>query len=250
MYQIIKRATDIIISLIVLIVTLPLFIPIMILLKFNGDGDVFYFQERIGYKNKKFYIWKFATMIKNSLNIGLGGVTVKNDPRVTPMGRFLRKTKINELPQVINILRGDMTLVGPRPLILAGFKNYSKEMQSKIYNVKPGLTGIGSVIFRDEETLVSKTTDFEQLYKLINGYKGKLEMWYQENLSFRTDFLIVFLTGYSIFFPKQQLTYRIFKNLPLVDNDDLKISEPASSRKRKRVLTEEMQEANQHLFTR
>lgn len=217
MYHVVKRLIDIFLSVTVLLILLPVLLPIIFLLGISGDGDVFYFQERIGHKNKPFYIWKFATMIKNSLNIGLGGVTVKNDPRVTPIGRILRKTKINELPQVINILRGDMTLVGPRPLIMAGFLNYSEDMQNKIYNVKPGLTGIGSVIFRDEETLVSKSTDFKELYRRINSDKGQLELWYQENMSIKTDFLIVFLTAYSIFFPKQTLTYKVFKNLPQLE---------------------------------
>lgn len=250
MYFFFKRSFDILIAVLVLLISMPVIIILGLLLKFTGDGEVFYLQERVGYKNRKFWMWKFATMSRNADKIGSGEFTVKNDPRLIPMGKFLRMSKLNELPQVWNILKGDMTLVGPRPLIASAFNRYSKEVQQKIYNVRPGITGIGSVIFRDEEVLVSKTTDFEQLYKLINGYKGKLEMWYQENLSFRTDILIIFLTGYSIFFPKQQLTHRIFKNLPLVDNDDLKISEPTISRKSKRILTEKMEEVNQPLFTR
>ncbi|MEJ7677606.1 MAG: sugar transferase [Segetibacter sp.] len=94
------------------------------------------------------------------------------------MGKFLRMTKINELPQLVNILKGDMTLIGPRPLIMAGFERYSKEVQKIIYNVKPGITGIGSVIFRDEETIVSHFTNYEEVYKNINSYKGRLEIWY------------------------------------------------------------------------
>ena len=219
MYNFTKRVIDIIVSLTVLVLFIPIFILIIPVLRFSGDGDIFYLQERIGYKNRKFYIWKFATMVKNSLHIGLGGVTIKNDPRVTTIGRILRKTKINEIPQVINILKGDMTLIGPRPLIQAGFENYSKEMQQKIYNVKPGLTGIGSIIFRDEETLVSNSTDFNLLYKNINSYKGKLELWYQKNQTFRTDLLIIFLTAYSIVAPNQTLTYKVFKDLPVLDSN-------------------------------
>ena len=214
MYSFVKRSIDITVALLILLITFPLICVLIFLLKFTGDGEVFYLQERIGYKNRKFRIWKFATLSRNAETIGTKEFTVKNDPRLIPMGKFLRKSKLNELPQIFNILNGDMTLVGPRPLILTAFNRYSKEVQKKIYNVKPGITGIGSVIFRDEETLVSKCTDFEKLYRNINGYKGKLELWYQEQCSLKTDLLIIFLTAYSIFFPKQTLTYKIFKNLP------------------------------------
>jgi lipopolysaccharide/colanic/teichoic acid biosynthesis glycosyltransferase len=150
-------------------------------------------------------------------------------------------SKLNELPQLFNILKGDMTLVGPRPLIYSAFNRYTEEVKRNIYNVRPGLTGIGSVIFRDEEVLVSKATDFEQLYKQINGYKGKLEMWYQRNLSFRTDFLIIFLTAYSIFFPKQSFTYKVFKNLPLVDNNELDIAASGNQTKKKKPVLQELE---------
>lgn len=225
MYSFIKRSIDILVASLVLIITMPLIVVLLFLLKFTGDGEVFFLQERVGYKNRKFFIWKFATMSRNAHKIGSGEFTVKNDPRLIPMGGFLRKSKLNELPQIFNILRGDMTLVGPRPFIPTAFARYSREVQKKIYNVRPGITGIGSVIFRDEEVLVSKTSNFEELYKKINQYKGKLEMWYQENQSLKTDFLIIFLTAYSIVFPKQQLSYKIFKNLPLADeNNDLHLT--------------------------
>ena len=154
MYNFFKRLLDITVSLISLIILLPIFIPIIIILKFSSEGEVFYFQERYGINNSKFQIWKFATMLKNSMNMGTGSITLQNDPRVTRIGTFLRKTKINELPQIINILKGDISLVGPRPLVKKTFSAYSEEIQSKIYNVKPGLTGIGSIIFRDEESII------------------------------------------------------------------------------------------------
>ena len=159
MYKLLKRLLDIIISLIALILLLPLFIPIIILLRITAEGEVFYFQERIGLKNSRFHIWKFATMLKNSMNMGTGSITLQNDFRVTTIGKFLRKTKINELPQIVNILKGDISLVGPRPLVTKTFLAYSEEIQSKIYNVKPGLTGIGSIVFRDEESLISGVND-------------------------------------------------------------------------------------------
>ena len=131
MYKFLKRLLDIIVSLISLIILLPVFIPIIIILRFSAEGEVFYFQERYGIYNSRFQIWKFATMLKNSMNIGTGSITLQNDPRVTKIGSFLRKTKINELPQIINILKGDISLVGPRPLVTKTFSAYKKR-----YNLK------------------------------------------------------------------------------------------------------------------
>lgn len=217
MYLFLKRLLDIIVSFITLIILLPLFIPIIIALRITAEGEVFYFQERIGLNNSRFQIWKFATMLKNSMNMGTGSITLQNDFRVTPIGKFLRKTKINELPQIINILKGDISLVGPRPLVTKTFSAYSEEIQSKIYKVKPGLTGIGSIVFRDEESLISsvKDEDPHEFYKrVIAPYKGELEMWYQENRSFFLDFQLIFMTAWVILFPKSYLYIKWFKNLP------------------------------------
>ena len=217
MYLFLKRSLDIVISLIALLPLLPVFIPIIIILRFTAQGEVFYFQERIGTNNSRFQIWKFATMLKNSMNMGTGSITLQNDFRVTPIGKFLRKTKINELPQIINILKGDISLVGPRPLVTKTFSAYSEEIQSKIYDVKPGLTGLGSIIFRDEESLISnaKDEDPHEFYKrVIAPYKGELEMWYQDNRSILLDFQLIFMTAWVIIFPKSKLYEKWFKNLP------------------------------------
>jgi lipopolysaccharide/colanic/teichoic acid biosynthesis glycosyltransferase len=216
MYLFVKRLFDITLSLIVLIILLPIFIPIIIGLKFTGEGYIFYYQKRIGYKKNYFDIWKFATMLKDSPNMGTGSITLRNDPRVTPMGNFLRKTKINELPQVINVLKGDLSIVGPRPLVDKTFNAYSSDVQDKVYDAKPGITGIGSIIFRDEEKLISESNEEPHIFynRVIAPYKGALEMWYHKNISFSTDFTIIFLTAWAILFPKNQLVYRIFKDLP------------------------------------
>ena len=108
MYSLTKRMLDISTAFIALILLTPLFIPIILILRFTGEGEVFYFQERVGLDNKTIKIFKFATMLKNSEKIGTGIYTAKNDPRILPFGNFLRKTKINELPQIINILIGDI----------------------------------------------------------------------------------------------------------------------------------------------
>ncbi len=214
MYLFLKRIIDILIAGIALILLSPILLPIMIILKLTGEHDIFYFQKRIGYKNKEFNIWKFATMLKNSPNIGTGEITLRNDPRVLPMGGFLRKTKINELPQIFNVLKGDMSIVGPRPLMEVSFKLYDEVIQKNIYNAKPGITGIGSVIFRDEEKLVSDAIDAKDMYNKIFPFKGALEMWYQQNASIFTDFKIIFLTAWSIVFSKNTLANTFFKNLP------------------------------------
>ena len=219
MYLIVKRLLDFFVALVALIILSPLLVPIAIILKLTGEGEIFYFQDRIGYKNSTFNIWKFATMLKNSPNLGTADITVRNDPRILPMGAFLRKTKINELPQIINVLIGNMSFVGPRPLMSLGFYAYSDYYQSKVYEVKPGITGIGSIFFRDEELFVTKAKnegiDPRKFYKdAILPYKGALEVWYQSNISFTTDFKILFLTAWSIVFPQTNLHYKWFQDLP------------------------------------
>jgi lipopolysaccharide/colanic/teichoic acid biosynthesis glycosyltransferase len=219
MYRLIKRFFDFIFSLIMLLILTPILVPIMIGLKLTGEGYIFYFQERVGYKNKIFDIWKFATMLKDSPNMAGGIMTLKKDPRITPMGGFLRKTKINELPQLFNVLRGDMSFVGPRPVMQKSFDAYPKDVQKVIYNVTPGVTGIGSIIFRDEEDLLTKAkeegNDPWEFYKnFIYPYKGEVEKWYQNNQSLGIDFMILFLTAWAIVFPKSDLHFKIFKDIP------------------------------------
>lgn len=214
MYKLIKRLLDIVIALVALLLLSPILIPVMILLKLTGEHEIFYLQKRMGYRNQSFYIWKFATMLKNSPNLGAGIITLRNDPRVTPVGRFLRKTKINELPQLINVLKGDMSIVGPRPLLEASYKLYSPEVQARIYSNRPGLTGVGSIIFRDEEKLISEAPDPHQAYAAIYPYKGALEMWYIDNQSLTVDLVLMFLTGWVILFPESPLAEKALNNLP------------------------------------
>ena len=217
MYTFFKRSLDIAVSFVALVILLPFFIPIIIILKFTAEGEVFYFQERIGINNSKFQIFKFATMLKNSLNMGSGSITLQDDFRVTFIGKFLRKTKINELPQIINILKGDMSLVGPRPLVAKTFSAYNDDVQSNIYKVKPGITGIGSILFRDEEAIISAVSDedpFEFYKRIIAPYKGEVEMWYQKKCSFYLDIQLILMTAWVILFPKTTLYEKWFSNLP------------------------------------
>ncbi len=214
--KVLKRLFDIICAVVAIVVLLPFMIPIIIGLLLTGEHYVFYFQERIGYKNRPFSIWKFATMLKNSPNLPGGMHTTRKDSRLMPLGGFLRKTKINEIPQLVNIFKGDMSIVGPRPLVRKTFDPYPDHVKERIYNVRPGLTGIGSIVFRDEERLLSETKMEPALFyaQYISPYKGELELWYQDHLSFRTDFMLIFLTAWVIFFPQSGLVYKIFRNLP------------------------------------
>lgn len=214
MYRILKRIADIIIATLALIILSPILVASMLILLFTGEHKVFYFQKRVGYKNRLFKIWKFATMLKNSPNMGTGEITLRNDPRVTRFGKILRITKVNELPQIFNVLKGEMSIVGPRPLMPVSFKLYPEQVQQTIYNCKPGITGIGSLIFRDEEKIVSAADDPVAMYETIYPYKGDLELWYHKNASTTTDFLIIFLTALSILLPANNLTGKIFKDLP------------------------------------
>jgi lipopolysaccharide/colanic/teichoic acid biosynthesis glycosyltransferase len=215
MYDFIKRSLDILLSFMALIVFSPVLIPICILLLLTGEHEVFYFQERTGRDGKPFHVWKFATMIKNSPNTGTGTITTRNDPRVLPVGRFLRKTKINELPQLINILIGDMSIIGPRPLLKKNFDFYEKEVRECAGKLRPGLSGIGSIVFRDEEFYISQAADPIKYYnEKIHPVKGELEKWYFYHKSLYVDFMMVFLTCWVIIFPKSNLIYSIFKNLP------------------------------------
>jgi lipopolysaccharide/colanic/teichoic acid biosynthesis glycosyltransferase len=218
MYLFVKRMMDVVLAGFALLVLSPLLIPVCIGLLLTGEHYVFYFQERIGRHNKKFKIWKFATMLKNSPSMAGGLHTTRRDPRVLPLGGFLRMTKINELPQLVNILLGDMSIVGPRPLVDKTFDPYPEHVKRSIYKVRPGLTGIGSVVFRDEERLLSEcgvpAAEFYEQH--IAPAKGELELWYQSHMSLRTDLLLIFLTAWVIVFPKSRLLHKAFRDLPAI----------------------------------
>lgn len=211
-----KRVFDLIISLIAIILLSPVFIIIIPILLLTGENKVFYLQDRVGYKNEYFKIIKFATMLKNSPSIGTGSLTLRDDPRVLPIGKFLRKTKINELPQLFNVILGDLSIVGPRPQMKVDFDKYSVEVQNRIYNIKPGITGVGSIIFRDEESFLSSSNEDPHVFytNIIAPYKGKLEIWYQDNQSLFLDLKIIFLTILVILFPNSKIYQAFLKSLP------------------------------------
>ncbi len=211
-----KRSFDILFSLLVIAVLSPFLIPVIIILRFTGEHYIFYMQKRIGKNGEIFDLLKFATMLKDSPNMPGGDITTGNDPRVLPFGRILRKTKINELPQLFNIFKGDISFIGPRPLTPKTFGYYPEQVKKDIIDLKPGLTGIGSIVFRDEETIISRSKkDHVDCYKEdIAPYKGELEMWYKKNQSFLLDMELIFLTAWVILFPESRLYEKIFKDLP------------------------------------
>lgn len=198
-----------------LMVLVPLLLPVMILLRLTGEGEIFFTQERIGKDLSPFKLYKFATMLKNSPNIGTGTVTTRNDPRILPIGRFLRKTKVNELPQLFNVISGDMSIVGPRPLTTQTFGAYPREVQIDIGKVRPGLSGIGSIVFRREEEILTDVDGALAFYEdVIAPYKGELERWYTENSSVSLYLLVILVTVWIIIFPNSKLAFRVFKDLP------------------------------------
>ena len=160
MFKTLKRLIDFLAALTGMLLLSPVLIITTIVLKLTGEGKIFFTQQRVGHKNKEFKIWKFITMVSNAQHAPNGAVTGKNDMRITPIGHFLRNSKIDEFPQLFNVLNGDMSLVGPRPLMRdPDFNNYPPEVQETIYNVRPGITAIGSVVFRDEAALITQVQD-------------------------------------------------------------------------------------------
>jgi lipopolysaccharide/colanic/teichoic acid biosynthesis glycosyltransferase len=215
MYLFFKRLFDIFFSLLFLIVFSPFWTIAILILALYGEHKVFYFQKRVGFKNKPFYVWKFSTMLSHKETKGNGLLSIKNDDRVTKLGHYLRKTKLDEIPQLVNVLRGEMSFVGPRPLIYTWFKLYSPEVQANIYRSKPGITGVGSLLFRNEETLLAECgINSHDFYKeTILPYKGTCEIWYLKNRNFFLDIKIIFLTVITPFFLKNTDETKWFKGL-------------------------------------
>ena len=210
-----ERFFDILFSGIALLLLSPLLVPIVITLRLTGEGEVFFLQERIGRGGKKFKLIKFATMLKNSPNIGTGTLTMRDDPRVLPVGIFLRKTKINELPQLLNIFFGDMTFIGPRPLTFQTFELYSEGTQELLKKVRPGLSGLGSIIFRGEEEIMHGVTASVDFYAhVIAPYKGVIEEWFVSNKSLYIYFAAIFVTAWVVLFPRTKICWKVFKDLP------------------------------------
>ena len=210
-----QRILDILMSGTALLLLSPLLILVAIILRFTGEGEVFFKQNRVGRGGVPFGLYKFATMLKDSPNLGTGTVTVKGDPRVLPVGRFLRKTKINELPQLLNILVGDMSLIGPRPQTRRCFDAFPTNSQEEIVKVRPGLSGIGSIVFRNEEDMMDAAKDPDRFYDhVIMPYKGLLEEWYVTHQGVGTYLKLILLTAWVVATSRGGVVWRIFPELP------------------------------------
>ena len=215
-----QRFFDVFLSGVALIALLPIFLPLMLLLRLTGEGEIFFLQDRIGRQGQYFKLYKFATMLKNSPNIGTGTVTLHNDPRVLPLGGFLRSTKINELPQLINIFKGDMSIIGPRPQTQRCFDAFPAQSQQEIIKVRPGLSGIGSIVFRNEEEMMHANNDPDKFYdEIVMPYKGSLEVWYVSHQTLGSYFCLIGLTVWVVLLPRSDLVLRLFKDLPAPSED-------------------------------
>ena len=217
------RIFDLVFSTILLVTLIPLIIILYPILKITGEGEVFYLQERVGLGGSKFKVIKFATMMKNSMQIGAGSITVANDPRILPVGKILRKTKINELPQFINVFKGEMSLIGPRPHAEIDLKGVKKDKLDKILTSRPGLSGIASIIFRNEDLILHDHSDGRTFYdNILAPYKADLEIWYIDNRNIYLYLLLILLTFFTVLGLKQKIIFKIFRTLPPIPDKLLK----------------------------
>lgn len=184
MQKAIKRLIDIVISLIVLIVFLPIWIIVAILIKLTSKGPIFFLQDRPGQNKKIFQVYKFRTMKPGSEKMIKGQEVLSDDERIIPIGKFLRRSKIDEIPQVINIIKGEMSLVGPRPERISSLSEYNDEI-SKRLNMKPGMTGLAQVSG-------NIYLDLQDRYKLDVYYVEHYSLWLDIKIIFRTIGVVLF----------------------------------------------------------
>ncbi len=190
-----KRLFDIAVASIGLVVLAPIFIVIGILIKLDSPGPVFFKGERIGQYGKRFYILKFRSMVPNAPQLGLA-ITAQDDRRITGIGKVLRKTKLDELPSLVNVLKGEMSLVGPRPESPSWVERYTPQ-QRAVLTIKPGITGWAQIKYRNEEKLLS-AANIEAEYPRIMNDKLSIDLQYLTNHSFSVDVHILLETAMAI----------------------------------------------------
>jgi lipopolysaccharide/colanic/teichoic acid biosynthesis glycosyltransferase len=189
----IKRLFDILMSLIGIIILSPVFILISLLIKLDSKGPVMFKQIRVGRGERNFKILKFRTMVTDAEQKG-AQITVGRDSRITRVGHFLRKSKLDEIPQLINVLKGDMSLVGPRPEV-PKYTRYYNSSQKRIFEIRPGITDLASIKYRDENEILAKSDRPEETYiEEIMVDKLKLNLQYLSEMSLLTDIKIIFMT--------------------------------------------------------
>jgi lipopolysaccharide/colanic/teichoic acid biosynthesis glycosyltransferase len=203
-----KRGFDIGFSLLALVLLLPLLILIALLILLTSDGPALFTQERVGLSGRLFRLWKFRSMRVGADQGSL--ITSRGDNRITPVGRFLRATKLDELPQFVNVLRGDMSLVGPRPLIGSYYMSYTPE-QRRVLEARPGLTDPATLLFMDEETLLARVSESQReiFYREeILQKKLELNLSYIERASLLYDLRLILKTAILLLSPAQKLAAR------------------------------------------
>jgi lipopolysaccharide/colanic/teichoic acid biosynthesis glycosyltransferase len=199
-----KRLFDIFFSTIGLILLLPLFGVIAVLIKLGGPGPVLFVQKRMGRGARPFDLYKFRTMVPGAPDQG-GLITTANDPRITKIGRILRKIKVDELPQLWNVFRGDMSLVGPRPEVEKYVTIY-KEAYEEILSIRPGITDIASLTYSDEETILKDKPDPEKYYiHVLLPEKIKLAREYVRKASLTHDLKLILFTIFKIMYPQDKV---------------------------------------------
>lgn len=195
--NVIRRIFDLFFSILGLLVLLPVFSVIAILIKLDDMGSVFFRQERVGYKGKTFFMLKFRTMVKDAQNLG-GQLTIGRDPRITRAGYWLRKTKLDEFPQLVNVLRGEMSLVGPRPEVPRYVALYNVE-QRRVLDLMPGITDPASIKFHNESEILAKSPQPEQTYiQDIMPEKIRLNLDYARGKTIFKDLGIIFKTLFNL----------------------------------------------------
>ena len=194
--KVVKRVLDLVLALILLIPGLILMIPLAIWVKLDSEGPVIYKAVRGGYHNQPFMIWKFRSMVVGADKTG--GCTAKNDSRVTRAGRIMRKLKLDELPQLFNIIRGDMSFVGPRPELLLYTTQYTEEQQCIMW-VRPGVTDRSSIVYIAQDEIVGEEDPVANFERLILPEKNRLRVEYAKTQCFRTDAELMFETVLGVF---------------------------------------------------
>lgn len=186
-----KRVFDLVLAGLGLLLLSPVLAAIALWVRFDSPGPVFYRQERVGWRGVPFRIHKFRTMVDQADTKG-PQITVGKDPRITRAGHWLRRSKLDELPQLIDVIQGTMSLVGPRPEVARYVAHYTEVERAQVLSVRPGITDFASIAFRDESRLLAKSSDPERTYvDVVLPQKLVLARAYVEQASLRTDVMVL-----------------------------------------------------------
>lgn len=192
----IKRVLDLVLAVIFAVILAPIYLILALAVVIDTGLPVFYRAERGGYRNRPFRIFKFRSMVKNADKIG-GGTTALNDSRITKVGNVLRKTKLDEIPQLFNIIKGDMSFIGPRPELIRYTSQYEGE-ELLIHRVRPGITDYSSIEFINLDEIVGGENADEMYEKYVLKRKNELRVKYAKTVSFTTDFKLLFITIWDV----------------------------------------------------